>query len=658
MARGLAASVALLTAAAALGQAPAPICPPIIADNLYAFDAQPMDEFAFDVAIDGDTAAISAILAPRGPTPEVGAVYIYKRSGDFWVLELKLDPDDGREGDRFGTSVALEGDTLVIGSPRKDSFIGEDTGQVYVYERKPSGWFLVSRLRLDDLPPEAQFGLDVDVSGNSIVIGAPAGNEGTGGAYIFQRGFDGEWALKAQLADPSPAAGQAFGESVAIDEAGGVSVVGARYVPGPAGGTQGAAYVYARTGEGWILEASLTPQSPNGNDVFGWPVDIQKDTVILGSVQGSGVQPFSGCAYIFQRTAPATWSQIAKLAPGDGTFLDFFGYSVSLDDDVAVVGSIFDGGPAGIGQGSAYLYRRSNGAWSQYAKFVPADAEPNNFLGRSAIVRDGQALIGSYIFQGGEYTGDTAYVLDLGGEPPSFVLPPASATVVAGERALLNAKPGGTPPWVYSWTFNGAAMSDGPRVLGSRADLLILDPALESDAGTYRISISNYCGTLLSQPVTLTVLPCLGIQQHPQSVTAVSGTSATFSVESSGPADRTYQWYRNDGVLANSVQVNGATGPTLNISPVDAGTAGTFKVRITAPCGQTFSQGATLVVTPAVCHGDANRDGGVNFVDITSVLATFGNTYPGGTGQGDANGDGVVGFLDITTVLANFGNQC
>lgn len=639
-------------------QSPAPICPPIISDNLYAFDALPQDEFAFDVAVDGDLAAVSAILAPRGPTPEVGAVYIYKRAGEFWVIDTKIDPDDGREGDRFGNAVALDRDTLVIGAPRKDSFIGENTGQAYVFERKPNGWILAARLRLDNLPVEAQFGLDVDISGESIVIGAPASNDAAGAAYIFQRGFGGEWALKAQLTDPTPAPNQAFGESVAIDEAGGVAIVGARYVLGPAGGQQGVAHVYARTGLGWTLEATITPQQPNGSDVFGWPVDIQKDTAILGSVQGSGAQPFSGAAYIFQRTAPSTWTQIAKLAPTDGTFLDYFGYSVSLDDDVAVVGAIFDGGSAGIGQGAAYLFRRENGVWAQYHKFVPPDAEPNNFLGRSAVVRDNQVLVGSYIFQGGEYAGDTAYVLDLNGQPPSLVLPPVDVTVVAGEPTRFSAQAGGTPPWVYAWQFNGAAVSDGPRILGSRTETIVFDPALESDAGTYRLSVSNYCGSMLSQPVTLTVLPCLAIQQHPQNTSVTSGSSASFSVQSSGPAGRDFQWFRNEVPLSNSAQVSGATGPTLTINPVDTGTAGTFKVRITAPCGTAISQNATLAVAPAVCQGDANRDGTVDFVDITAVLANFGNSYATGTGQGDANGDHAVGFLDITTVLANFGNQC
>ena len=634
-----------------------PVCPPTETDRLFALDAMPLDEFAFDLAIDGDTAAVSAILAPRDEKSATGAVYVYKRVDGFWLLEAKLLPDDGRDGDRFGTSVALDGDTLIVGSPLKDGPNGEDEGQAYIYERRDAEWGLVARLTLPDLGPEALFGNDVDISGIAAIVGAPGVADATGGAFIFERGDGGVWDLKWTLQDPSPGMLQAFGESVAIDDNTETAAVGARFVPGDAGPQQGAVHVYTRQPQGWLIEATLRHSPANGQDTFGWPIGLEKDRVIAGAPQASGNSPFTGAAYVFERDE-GVWSQKAKLAASDGTFLDYFGYSVAIDDDVAVVGALFDSGPAGLGQGSAYFFRRVNGVWGQYSKFVPPDAAANNFLGRSAVVRDGQALIGSYLFQGEGYVGDTAYVLDLGGDTAAIAAGPIGLTVTAGERAEFRVQAQGTPPFVYQWRRDGAVIGSGPRYFGQGSDSFTIAPALESDAGSYSVTVTNYCGGVTSAAVLLQVLPCVRVNTQPASQVVPFGTVVTFGVEASGADGLSYRWLFNGQELQDGVYVSGAQSPSLRVGPARQTESGRYSVRITAGCGTTTSAEATLVVRPQVCVGDANRDGMVNFADVTSVLSTLGATFGDSTGWGDATGDGVVNFNDVTFVLANMGVAC
>jgi hypothetical protein len=154
---------------------------------------------------------------------------------------------------------------------------------------------------------------------------------------------------------------------------------------------------------------------------------------------------------------------------------------------------------------------------------------------------------------------------------------------------------------------------------------------------------------------------------QPDDLTRQVGQNAVFSASLLGGGDGAdFQWQKRLGTTTLWLslsdvagEISGTQTSTLTIIGVDTINAGEYRLRYNSVCGNTISQTATLTVVPApACPGDTNNDNVVNFLDITTVLANFGTSYPFSTGPGDADENGVVQFLDITTVLANFGTSC
>lgn len=631
-------------------------CPPVEAGKLIPSGALPLDEFGFDIDIDGDVAVVGAILSDRDKENETGSIYIYEREGGQWIFVQQIIPDDGRDGDRFGYSVSVHGEWLAVGAPLVDGPQGSDTGAVYFYRRGDDGWEFHQEVEPEDPLADSLFGHDVDLSGMACAIGRPQANNATGSAYVFELGVGDTWGQKSVLIDPNPGQQYAFGESVAIDDAAGTAAVGARYVPSLTR-AQGRVHIYTREAQGWLLQATITPAAGNTMDLFGWPVALEGDTILAGAVQANGATFFSGAAYIFTRSG-TTWTERSKLAAMDGSILDLFGFSVALRGETALIGSVFYSGSSGIGQGAAYLFRRSGATWIQQHRYLASDAAEQNFLGRSAALGEGAAMIGSYNFlPGGEYLNDAVYVLDTSIEPPGIAVQPFPVTAVAGESAIFTVTASGTGPFGYRWRRNGVTLDDGPRITGSSSDRLIILPALEPDAGEYACTITTDCGQVSTALAVLTVLPCIEVTAQPLSRNVFAGDSVSFTVGTTGPADRLFRWFRGGEPLTDTMQITGSQTATLTINNVSSGASGFFSCRISAPCGMQVSAEAELIVLPAPCHGDANHDGSINFVDIATILAMWGMVSPPG-GIGDGNGDGFVTFLDVAVTLVNWGSMC
>ena len=149
--------------------------------------------------------------------------------------------------------------------------------------------------------------------------------------------------------------------------------------------------------------------------MFGHDVAPDGDTALIGAVHDDYNGMFSGSAYVFTRTG-GVWSEQAKLLPADGAVGDSFGNSVALDGDTVVIGALYDNAN-GPQSGSAYVFTRTDGVWSEQAKLLPADgAEGDNFGGDVALDGD-TAVIGAHgDDDNGDYSG-AAYVFRLGPDP-------------------------------------------------------------------------------------------------------------------------------------------------------------------------------------------------------------------------------------------------
>jgi hypothetical protein len=299
--------------------------------TLGAPDAAEDDEFGYAVAVDGATIVVGAPGDDDAGTSS-GSAYIYQ--GASFVA--KLTASDAAANHSFGRTVAIDGDTVVIGWGGLEA--------VYVFERHhggPNNWGEVKKLT----PPEPSlaFGWAVAISGDLIVVGAPydANDVPYGGAaHIFERdeGGPGQWGRIAKIILDPPDAWSLLGRSVSID---GSTVILGR----DTGDMNGAAHIYERDQGGpdqWGLVASLFDFSdPYGTIKFGWSVSIRGDIAVAGAPSGYDGNCDPGTVYVYQRDhgGPDNWGRIARMSDPDMWQADYLGHSVSIDGARVVMGA-------------------------------------------------------------------------------------------------------------------------------------------------------------------------------------------------------------------------------------------------------------------------------------------------------------------------------
>ena len=256
--------------------------------------------------------------------------------------EAKLTASDAAAGDLFGFSVAISGETAVVGALSDDTAAGTDAGSAYVFVRSGISWSQQAKLTASDAAAGDDFGESVAISGNTIVVGADldddAGNF-SGSAYVFVRSGT-SWSQQAKLTAGDAAAGDQFGFYVGIS--GETVVVGC--LGDDSGGTEaGAAYVFVRSGTSWSQQQKLTASDAAAGDLFGFSVTIGGDTVVVGApLDDTGAGSDAGSAYVFVRSG-TSWSQQAKLTASDAAAGDQFGRNaVGISSDTVVVGAPFD----------------------------------------------------------------------------------------------------------------------------------------------------------------------------------------------------------------------------------------------------------------------------------------------------------------------------
>ena len=384
--------------------------------KLVASDGASPHQFGHAVSISGDTLVVGAFqdVAPSGAS--AGSAYVFFRAGTTWTEQQKLMASDRMWSDSFGVSVSVSGDTLVVGAHLDDTARGLDAGSVYVFVRSGSGWAEQQKVVPLDGAPNDQFGFTVSLSGDTVVIGAPAvdvaAGANAGSAYVFARSGTA-WTQQQKLLASDGAAGDLFGGSVSISLD--TVVVGARSADSP-GADAGAAYVFVRSGQSWTEQQKLTASDASPDDQFGTSVSIDTDTVVVGAARddnGGGAD--AGSAYVYARSGTA-WSEQQKILAADGAAGDEFGHSVSAVQDTAVVGSPLDDTTAGTDAGSAYVFVRSGSSWAQQQKMLASDAGPFDDFGWSVALSSERVVVGAdHDFNVGGANAGAAYVFSRAG---------------------------------------------------------------------------------------------------------------------------------------------------------------------------------------------------------------------------------------------------
>ncbi len=397
---------------------------PVEVAKLLAADGAAGDQFGYSVALSGDTALIGARFDDDDVNGlESGSAYVFIRIGTTWSQQARLTAADGSDRDWFGVRVALSGDTAVIPADADDSDVnGVDSGSVYVFIRSGTTWTQQAKLTASDGAAVDLFGYSVALSGDTALFGARFDDDDvngvdSGSAYVFIRSGT-TWSQQVKLTAADVAAGDEFGYSVALF--GDTAVITADADDDDVNGVDsGSAYVFTRSGTAWSQQAKLTAADSAAGDMFGVRVALSGDTALIGARFDDDDGVDSGSAYVFTRTGTA-WSQQAKLTAADSAAGDWFGYSVALSSDTALIGAHFnDYDVDGVDSGSAYIFKRSGTTWSQQAKLTAADATAGDQFGGRVALSGDTALIGARLVDNDVYGVDSgsAYVFTgvLGG---------------------------------------------------------------------------------------------------------------------------------------------------------------------------------------------------------------------------------------------------
>ena len=409
------------------------------AAKLTASDGAEGDQFGYSVAISGDNVVVGAPFDDVNTIQNQGSACVFVKPASGWVdmtQTAKLTASDGAAEDYFGASVAISGDTVVVGAEYTDIDAIEDLGAAYVFEKPESGWAdmtQTAKLTASDGAAGDYFGASVAISGDTVVVGADSADidaiEDLGAAYVFEKS-EGGWAdmtqtcrLKALHGSP----GDLFGASVAVS--GDTVVVGAYGEDVGANTNQGSAYVFVKNPTGWPLSTTQTAKlmafDGAAGDGFGSSVAVSGDTVVVGAGDKKvGSNAAQGSAYVFLKPAGGWFlalfgmTQAAKLTSVDGAAEDKFGISVAISGDTVIAGARFDRVGANTNQGSAYVFRFFGDEPTLQATDVTFSSStagsmivnwtPGNGTNSIVLIKQGSAVDGTPV-DGITYTPDTRF---------------------------------------------------------------------------------------------------------------------------------------------------------------------------------------------------------------------------------------------------------
>ena len=391
--------------------------------KLLDADGQEYDGFGGSVAVSGDVAIVGA-ASDDDLGEKAGSAFIFRFDTvtSQWTQEAKLLASDGAKRDRFGYSVTIENELAIIGAIGSDDK-GLSSGAVYVFRYDGLTWVEDVKIFASDGGAYDGFGVAVDISGDRFIVSAPGDSDecpACGSAYIFR--FDADrllWTEEGKVTASDATyyveGYDLFGWSVSISDE--FAIVGKPRNTFPFPWGPGAAYIYHYDGKSWGGEVKLLPSNSDIGDMAGWSVAIDGDIAIFSALVGHSAVIGSGTAHVFRYDHDSSrWVEEAMLADLQGNTEDYFGSSVSLSGQTAIIGAKFDGDKDnGNNSGSAFIfdYDIKASKWVQQAKLLASDGEAGDLLGWSAAIDGDVAILGA---PGDDDSADgagSAYVFDV-----------------------------------------------------------------------------------------------------------------------------------------------------------------------------------------------------------------------------------------------------
>ena len=592
---------------------------------LKASNTEYFDGFGYAVAISGDTVVVGTPFESSSATGvngngndnnafQSGAAYVFVRSGTNWTQQAYLKANNTQLHDYFASSVAISGDTVVVGAGGESSSAtgvngnGSDnsafqSGAAYVFVRSGTNWTQQAYLKASNTDQGDGFG-SVAVSGDTIVVGA-GGEDGSdnsaansGAAYVFGRSGT-NWTQQAYLKASNADQGDGFGGSVAIS--GDTVVVGAGAESSGATGVNGngndnsaavsgAAYVFVRGGTNWTQQAYLKASNTAERAYFGFEVSVSGETVVIGASGEGGSNSDSlentGAAYVFVRHG-TNWTQQDYLKAGNRDRDDYFGMAVAVAGDTVVVGTDRE---------------------ASSATGVNGDGSDNSSPDSGA-----------------------AYVFTVVSQI-SITLQPQSQTVVRGGDVTFSVSATGLPRLSYQWRFNGRDL------FGATNSSYTLMNAQATNAGSYSVVVSHFPSTITSSNAALVVLIPTTILAQPQSQIVLEGGTATFFASALGTQPLSFHWLKAGFPVTNGIILYGADRSSLTLTNVQLNDAATYSAVATNLLGVSPpSSNAVLTVL-----ADSDHD---QLPDVWEIANGLNPNDPSDAGL-DSDGDTVTNLQE------------
>lgn len=365
--------------------------------KLTADDGEPIDAFGFAIAIDGTTALVSAVNAPAaGADGFQGAVYVFTYANGQWTQTQKLTASDAAPGDAFGTSIAIDGTTAIIGAPLKQIGSNAQQGEAYVFNFSGGSWTETQKLTASDGALIDTFGDAVALDGSTAIIGAsgvrgPLGESYVGAAYVFSES-GGSWTEGQKLMSADRAWNDLFGVSVAVE--GGVALIGASQSHWSNGPGPGAIYVFTQSGETWTETQTIRADDGVAGDYFGAALRVDGGSMVIGA-PGVTVNAgaYAGAAYVFGESA-GTWMQQQKLTADNAAENNYFGRSVAIKGSSVLIGAVAATVNDVPFAGAAYLFNGTGSNWIQNAELTASEPATGDYFGWSVdLLADGTSAL-------------------------------------------------------------------------------------------------------------------------------------------------------------------------------------------------------------------------------------------------------------------------
>ncbi|TKD10431.1 hypothetical protein E8A74_08270 [Polyangium fumosum] len=379
--------------------------------ELVAPDGDPSDFFGYSVALSGDTAILGAPDEDTKGT-DAGAAYVFVRTNGGWAFEQKLVASDGGPGEWFGRAVDVDGDVAVVGSPRGDG-AATASGAVYMFVRTNGVWTQQQKLFGSDGKTGDTMGQAVAVVGGTVVAGAPAEDTkgaDAGAAYVFGEN-GGVFAQQKKLLAADGQAGDRLGASVGFS---GQTVIAGAPGDDDAGADVGAAYAFVGAGPVWSQQKKFVAADGQAGDAFGAAVALEGDTAVVGAPLANAAGIDAGAGYVFAR-AGLTWAEVGKLVPAGLGSDDRLGTSVSITKGRVILGALLDD-TKGSNAGAAYVFTESGPGWSEDLLLVAGDGTAGDAFGFSVAMDGETAIVGAYLEDDAGTNAGSAYLFVLKSE--------------------------------------------------------------------------------------------------------------------------------------------------------------------------------------------------------------------------------------------------